>query len=1277
MPDVNITLQIIMAHLIRAMEPLQRAFSDSATFQNLLFHLGWNAESIPNSYRNTANLVEEVVFALEKLQETPDLRDVRLLIDKVKSVLQTVREIQDVPEGIEPGIFREEFAERLIEWLLVEYLAIELPTVYNALEMTGVIGSEYHEESQSPIRPAYLRTFLRYQTISDLISDPICFTKSVYGWGTEELDFELLATHAFRLADALGIPVSIERADLKLGEGFQADATVMPTKPITILIRVPIFEATLNTKTVEGSIVLLELPAEGQLLPGVILQPILPEELKTYFSIDENWSVSIDGKFQFEQVFGITIRPGGEISLRFPLVEGQLATTTGFDITLHYNGDNPYLLLGDSNRTRLEFDRSFLGLALRSFQDRFELYSQFGVEKLTFILNPEDLDGFLAKLIGSSEVSIAIPFTLEWSSSTGITFGGSPGFSLETLPHLNLGPLTIERFAIEIRSSFGDNRSTDLMLAIVIALSARLGPVTASAAGLGLKLSLVFPDRDGFDVNFGYQAPNGIGLSIAAKGVTGGGLLAFEPSKHLYSGFLGLNFRDIGLSAIGLILTESPNNPNTFSLLVSIGVKFTPPLQLSMGFRLMGVGGLIGVNRSLAVEPLRAGFKNRTLDAILFPDPASFIDNSPTILSNLEQFFPNSEAQYMVGPIVKLGWGSPPIINGEIGVLMVFPDPVTVFVLGRIVATFPKKDKPLIVINLDILGMVDFAQQQLSFQASLYDSKVLDYRLEGDSAFLLGWSNDPRFALAIGGFHPAFTPPSPATIFSDLKRVSLIISAGKNLNIKCLAYQALTSNSLHFGAKINLAVSAVGFSVKGHLGFDALFCFSPFLFEIQISGGVRLEYEGLSLFGVNLDLLLAGPTPWHARGKLKIKILFFTIPLSFDKRWGLSDFSKLPSVDPKPLLLEALNNPLAWGGSLPDSQGMVEQVAGNESQNSLLLWDGSIQDLNALVNKISPSAIDSVSVFLWENFEPPIRQILTDENSTPEQLLNALVQGLNRIIQGDSLYEEARFAGVNLREETRSLIERQASGKNLLRLNRLLLEDAYPEEISRNTLILLHPLSRLEIRQNVVPLGLQLEKMGNSPVSGHDRFDLESLTIGNRNYTQSELEHLHEFFARGQYRELTGDQKLSLPSFEKMPAGAAMISESTLFDQAKTVRKPAGYKTIVIDEEDVNQPALAEVDWNWAKVSVGAKSVSLAAARAGDRATYTPLPRQPAVSFQQERYYIARASNLTLAELTINLPWQNTGLSRMCADQLLKAHLELHPEQTDELIVIPAYELAA
>jgi Domain of Unknown Function (DUF1080) len=64
---------------------------------------------------------------------------------------------------------------------------------------------------------------------------------------------------------------------------------------------------------------------------------------------------------------------------------------------------------------------------------------------------------------------------------------------------------------------------------------------------------------------------------------------------------------------------------------------------------------------------------------------------------------------------------------------------------------------------------------------------------------------------------------------------------------------------------------------------------------------------------------------------------------------------------------------------------------------------------------------------------------------------SALAHCLTRILTGASLYDNAAFRNVHLRSETRGLLAHRPQGGALVRLNRMLLEDAFPEMLARSS----------------------------------------------------------------------------------------------------------------------------------------------------------------------------------------------------------------------------------
>jgi hypothetical protein len=87
-----------------------------------------------------------------------------------------------------------------------------------------------------------------------------------------------------------------------------------------------------------------------------------------------------------------------------------------------------------------------------------------------------------------------------------------------------------------------------------------------------------------------------------------------------------------------------------------------------------------------------------------------------------------------------------------------------------------------------------------------------------------------------------------------------------------------------------------------------------------------------------------------------------------------------------------------------------------------------------------------------------------------------------------------------------------------------------------------HPLGRFLFSQRVVPLGLVLEKFGDTGVAGANRFDLGPVTVGGVSLTN--VDPVTESFPRSKFRVMSEDSRLASPSFEAMQAGVAFSSDA-------------------------------------------------------------------------------------------------------------------------------------
>lgn len=113
---------------------------------------------------------------------------------------------------------------------------------------------------------------------------------------------------------------------------------------------------------------------------------------------------------------------------------------------------------------------------------------------------------------------------------------------------------------------------------------------------------------------------------------------------------------------------------------------------------------------------------------------------------------------------------------------------------------------------------------------------------------------------------------------------------------------------------------------------------------------------------------------------------------------------------------------------------------------------GDITDLKSFAARLrEPASADEVSKFLVTQLSPETRKLLdatATGSLTNSVLLQDLVEDLNRVVQSGPIYDAQRFAGVKLSSEASALLGQKLLGVDQFRLNRKLLQDAYPREIS-------------------------------------------------------------------------------------------------------------------------------------------------------------------------------------------------------------------------------------
>ena len=301
-------------------------------------------------------------------------------------------------------------------------------------------------------------------------------------------------------------------------------------------------------------------------------------------------------------------------------------------------------------------------------------------------------------------------------------------------------------------------------------------------------------------------------MSADAGVIRGGGFLYHK--NYEYGGVLDLRLGTIGITAIGLVGTDP------FSLVLVIGVEFFPAIELSWGFTLDGVGGLLALQRRIDSDALRKAIVSHGADTILFPkDPVA---TAPTILSTLHDIFPFQDGGFVVGPIVELGWGSQAkMVVVKLGVAISLPDPKLVL-LGSMRVAVPSTELPpeLCITNLNAELFGEITTDYFLLIVGLVDSRVGNITISGDVGVLVQWGGSPEIAISIGGFHPHYSPPP---LLTGLRRVSIDMSPAIFVTLHAEGYFALTSNTVQFGVQVRLIADIGIASGEAWIGLDALF----------------------------------------------------------------------------------------------------------------------------------------------------------------------------------------------------------------------------------------------------------------------------------------------------------------------------------------------------------------------------------------------------------------------------------------------------------------------
>jgi hypothetical protein len=343
---------------------------------------------------------------------------------------------------------------------------------------------------------------------------------------------------------------------------------------------------------------------------------------------------------------------------------------------------------------------------------------------------------------------------------------------------------------------------------------------------------------------------------------------------------------------------------------------------------------MLAINRTFDENAMRAALASGTLRNVLFPkDPLHHVTE---VVASLTTLFPTNRGSFLFGPLVKIGWGTPVMIEIELALIVELGKRKRLIILARLTSILPNRDVDLVRLNMDAVGVVDFDNGTAALDAVLVDSRfVRRFVLTGQMAMRLAWEGTPGFALAVGGMHPRFALPAG---FPKLQRISLALTTGDNPRLVCEAYFAITSNTVQFGARASLYAAALGFSIEGDIGFDVLIQLVPFHFLAEFHASVQLKRGSSNLFKVKVEGELEGPQPLRVAGKASFEILWCDFSVRFNKT--LVDGgqpAQIAQVDALGELRRALGDIRNWQAQPPAAVGQLVSLRDRGAGDAAML----------------------------------------------------------------------------------------------------------------------------------------------------------------------------------------------------------------------------------------------------------------------------------------------------------------------------------------------------
>ena len=628
--------------------PLDRAATTPGALESMLLELG----AVPDT--DTANLAEALQGivaakrAIDALGETatPSFSAIAELLESSR---QVVAAIDAITEGDDALNQLGGFGRDLGELLASAWLTALHPVVHQVMVLLTLIELSSDQpfapvvlNGPTPVRLPYRIDRLHLDRLMDLLRDPAEVLQAEYA-GDAMAD--KLFPRVAGLLQVLGIPC-------RYGIHPRDAAALGDSAPLLARSLIVYLDHPLNVSTATESGAMFSFTPDL----GLIMSP-----------------------------FGslATTRTAGPFTVALQVGAGApavaygrngltlLGSASGFTGRLEAANAGQPFIIGSPAGTRLELANVKLSAqtSLSAARRVLELAADTDAK---LVVAPADGDSFLASILPRDGLHAELSAGLTWSNERGLTFRGSAGLDATFPVDLTFAGVGLTAVHLGLHA-----RDGAIDAEISAGLKAAIGPVEVAIDGVGVRATLTFGEGGnlgGADLDVALPRAHGARPGDRRRPGHRVRLAALRPRPGPVRGRRAPAVR--GHRGARHRAADDRRRPASRCWCI-VSADF-PPMQLGMGFMLVGVGGLLGINRTVAVEALRAGLKTGALGAVLSPpDPKA---SAGQLVASLARLFPPAPGRHVFAPTARIVWGSPTLITIELALALELPSPVRLVV---------------------------------------------------------------------------------------------------------------------------------------------------------------------------------------------------------------------------------------------------------------------------------------------------------------------------------------------------------------------------------------------------------------------------------------------------------------------------------------------------------------------------------------------------------------------------------------------------------------------